>query len=60
MIPIHDVFAQLIFAAGRDDVSDVWVDGEQLIKDRKSTRIEFSNLKQDVAEKIAKLSTLEK
>ena len=60
MIPIHDVFAQLIFAAGRDDVSDVWVDGEQLIKDRNSTRIEFSNLKQEVAEKIAKLSTLEK
>ena len=60
MIPIHDVFAQLIFAAGRDDVSDVWVDGEQLIKDRKSTRIEFSNLKHEVAEKIAKLSTLEK
>ena len=60
MIPIHDVFAQLIFAAGRDDVSDVWVDGEQLIKDRNSTRIEFSNLKHEVAEKIAKLSTLEK
>lgn len=60
MIPIHDVFAQLIFAAGRDDVSDVWVDGEQLIKDRNSTRIKFSNLKQEVAEKIAKLSTLEK
>lgn len=60
MIPIHDVFAQLIFAVGRDDVSDVWVDGEQLIKDRNSTRIEFSNLKQEVAEKIAKLSTLEK
>ena len=60
MIPIHDVFAQLIFAAGRDDVSDVWVDGEQLIKDRNSTRIKFSNLKQEVAEKIAKLSALEK
>ena len=54
------LFRSLVFAAGRDDVADVWVDGEQLIKDRKSPRIEFSNLKQEVAEKIAKLSTLEK
>ena len=48
LIPLHDVFAQLVFAAGRGDVSDVWVDGKQVIADGKSTLINFSQLSMEV------------
>lgn len=48
LIPLHDVFAQLVFAAGRGDVSDVWVDGKQVIADGKSTLIDFSELSKEV------------
>lgn len=32
--PVYDPIAQLIYSAGRDDVSDVWVAGKQLVKAR--------------------------
>jgi 5-methylthioadenosine/S-adenosylhomocysteine deaminase len=60
LIPIHNLFAQLIFAAGRDDVCDVWVDGEQVIENRRSTRIDFSVLRRDVEERMNALASLKK
>lgn len=48
MIPIHDPFAQLVFAAGRSDVTDVWVDGEQVVSNRKSTKINYQKLRDEV------------
>jgi 5-methylthioadenosine/S-adenosylhomocysteine deaminase len=48
LIPLHDVFAQLVFAAGRGDVSDVWVDGRQVIANGSSTLIDFSQLSKEV------------
>ncbi len=40
LTPIHDVPALLVFAAGRGDVTDVFVDGRQVIADRHSTLID--------------------
>ncbi len=40
LTPVHDVPALLVFAAGRSDVTDVLVDGEPVIRDRRSTRID--------------------
>jgi 5-methylthioadenosine/S-adenosylhomocysteine deaminase len=37
LTPIHDVAALLVFAAGRADVTDVLVDGEVVVRDRRST-----------------------
>lgn len=51
LIPMYDPFAQLIFAAGRSDVTDVWVDGEQVIANRTSTRIDYPKLRQEVRAK---------
>ncbi len=48
LIPLHDVFAQLVFAAGRGDVSDVWVDGKHVIANGSSTLIDFSQLSKEV------------
>ena len=55
LIPIHDLFAQLIFAAGRSDVSDVWVDGEHVIAGRKSTKVDFDDLAARVQNRISTL-----
>lgn len=44
MLPIHDVIAQVIYATTRDRVSDVWVAGKQLVKDRQLTTIDSERL----------------
>lgn len=38
--PLHDVVSQVVYAAGRDQVSDVWVAGRQLVADREPTTID--------------------
>lgn len=55
LIPLHDTYAQLVFAAGRSDVSDVWVDGEQVIKSGRSTRIDFAELSRAVTSRVGEL-----
>lgn len=55
LIPIHNLFAQLVFAAGRSDVSDVFVDGEQVVKDYQATKLDFTQLQKEVMKRIAKL-----
>ena len=40
LTPVHDVAALLVFAAGRGDVTDVLVDGEQVVRERLSTRLD--------------------
>ena len=57
LIPIHDIFAQLIFAAGRSDVSDVWVDGKCVISSKRSMTIDFKELSHRVATRISNLET---
>ena len=55
LIPMYDPFAQLVFAAGRSDVTDVWVDGEQVIAARSATRFDYQNLRAEVLAKTAGL-----
>ena len=42
--PVHDVEALLVFAAGRGDVTDVWVDGRHVVSDRRSTQVDEAEL----------------
>jgi len=39
-VPLHDPYVALVYSAGRADVSDVWVAGEQVVANRKSTRVD--------------------
>jgi 5-methylthioadenosine/S-adenosylhomocysteine deaminase len=41
---VHDVNALLVFAAGRGDVTDVWVAGDQVVSDRIGTKIDLNDL----------------
>ncbi len=45
MQPVYDVAAQLIFSGGRDAVSDVWVAGRQLIKERRFEQLDWPALR---------------
>lgn len=44
LTPVHDVPALLVFAAGRADVTDVLVDGEVVVRDGRSTRVDTPRL----------------
>jgi 5-methylthioadenosine/S-adenosylhomocysteine deaminase len=55
MIPLFDIYAQLVYAAGRSDVSDVWVDGEQVIANRKSTKVDYQSIREAVIARTAQM-----
>lgn len=38
--PVFDPAAALVYAAGRGDVTDVWVGGEAVVRDRRPTRVD--------------------
>ena len=40
----------------RRNVSDVWVDGEQVIENRRSTKLDFAELRKDVNQKVSQLN----
>jgi 5-methylthioadenosine/S-adenosylhomocysteine deaminase len=42
--PCFDVVSHLVYAAGRENVSHVWVDGELLLDDRTLTRMDENEL----------------
>jgi 5-methylthioadenosine/S-adenosylhomocysteine deaminase len=42
--PVHDVAAQLVYAASRDQVSDVWVAGRALLTDHQLTRLDLEDI----------------
>jgi len=43
--PLYDPVSQIVYAASRSQVSDVWVDGKQLLKDRTLTTLDERHLK---------------
>jgi len=42
--PLGDPVKQLVFCAGRDDVTDVWVAGRQLVSSREMTRLDWPDV----------------
>lgn len=43
--PVFDPISHLVYAAGREQVSHVWVDGECLLDNRKLTKLDLNDLK---------------
>ncbi len=39
--PVHDPLSALVYSAGRQQVSDVWVAGKRLLQDRRLTQMEL-------------------
>jgi 5-methylthioadenosine/S-adenosylhomocysteine deaminase len=45
--PVYHPLSQLVYAAGRENVSDVWVKGRQLLDNKKLTTIDIQQVKND-------------
>ncbi len=58
LTPIHDIQALIVFAAGRGDVTDVWVAGEQVVCARRSTRVDSKELMERANKRIEALGAL--
>jgi len=58
LTPIHNIAALLVFAAGRSDVVDVWVDGNRVVDMRTLTTIDEKDLRRRVAERVKALEPL--
>ncbi|MCK5120639.1 MAG: amidohydrolase family protein, partial [Methylococcales bacterium] len=48
--PLYDPVSQIVYAANRQQVTDVWVAGKQLLKQRQLTTINIDDLKLKIAE----------
>jgi len=44
LLPCYDPLSHLVYAAGREHVSHVWVNGELLVEDRRLTRLDTGEL----------------
>jgi 5-methylthioadenosine/S-adenosylhomocysteine deaminase len=42
--PAYDVVSHLVYACGREHVTDVWVGGERVLRDRMLTRLDLADL----------------
>jgi len=47
-MPFFNLFSQLVYATGRDKVTDVWIAGRHVLKDRHLTTIDEQRLKRKV------------
>jgi 5-methylthioadenosine/S-adenosylhomocysteine deaminase len=54
--PLYEPVSQVVYATNRQQVTDVWVAGKQLLKDRNLTTINVSDLKEKIAEWQLRLS----
>lgn len=57
--PMYDVVSQLVYATGRDKVSDVWVAGKQLLKQRQLTTLNESKVIADARQWAHKIQQAE-
>jgi 5-methylthioadenosine/S-adenosylhomocysteine deaminase len=53
--PVYDPISQIVYAAGREQVTDAWVNGRRLLHDRKLTTIDETALLGKVARWRAKI-----
>lgn len=61
-LPVYNVLSHLVYATNRSCVTDVWVDGQQLLSERRLTTIDEAALRADLkvwAEKVRPGATAE-
>ena len=57
LTPIHDIFPLLVFAAGRGDVTHVWVDGEHVVENSEATRVDSGEILERARTRVAALES---
>lgn len=58
LTPIHNLPALLVFAAGRSDVTDVWIDGVRVLNSGQLTNVDVADLRNRVANRVKALDEL--
>lgn len=48
--PLYEPVSQIIYSANRQQISDVWIAGKQLLKNRELTTMEYSKLMEKAKE----------
>lgn len=54
--PLYDVYAQLLYALGREDVSTVLIDGQVVLRDRQLCTVNESEMRSQLRELAAEIS----
>jgi 5-methylthioadenosine/S-adenosylhomocysteine deaminase len=54
---VHDPYQQLVFCAGPDDISDVWVAGRRVLADRKLNMVDEADIVAEARRCSADLAT---
>ncbi|MCI0668687.1 MAG: TRZ/ATZ family hydrolase [Methylococcaceae bacterium] len=54
-LPVYDPVSQIVYAANRDQVTDVWVAGRQLLKSRTLTTLDPDKIRESIAHWSVKL-----
>ena len=57
--PLYDPISNVVYAAGRHQVSDVWVAGRRLLKNRELTTLDIEELFQKAAAWREKLTSIQ-
>jgi len=55
--PVYDPVSQLVYAAGREQVTDVWVAGQHLLNNRRLTQLDINDILDRVSEWRSRLSS---
>jgi 5-methylthioadenosine/S-adenosylhomocysteine deaminase len=55
-LPVYDPVSQIVYAAGRHQVTDVWIGGQRLLKNRCLTSLDWLALRAEVAAWQARLA----
>jgi 5-methylthioadenosine/S-adenosylhomocysteine deaminase len=55
--PVYDPVSQLVYAAGREQVTDVWVAGQHLLNNRRLTQLDIKDILDRVGEWRSRLSS---
>uniref|UniRef100_M4BER3 Amidohydrolase-related domain-containing protein n=1 Tax=Hyaloperonospora arabidopsidis (strain Emoy2) TaxID=559515 RepID=M4BER3_HYAAE len=55
MIPMYNAISHIVYVAGREHVSDVWINGKHLLDNHKLTTIDEAQVKKSVFEWAAKI-----
>jgi len=55
--PVYDPVSQLVYASGREQVTDVWVAGQHLLKERQLTTLDINEILHRARDWQARIST---
>ena len=52
MFPLHDPYSVLVYSARAENVSDVWIDGKQVVKNKKLCHSSVDILRKELSEQM--------